>query len=246
MSLQLHATAAEPYSPQGSDEVRLEGHPGSRVFIELRTAAAYRLVIGRPPTEHKPGIIGLLAFASLLRDIWAAAKTGDPFARWWLLKIEAAITRAETIVEPALTSVRKALAASAPLEIDLRRGHPPRRLDLLFACPYAYYGARLVKQLDVLVLALDTGVDIGALRKADTTMARLPCEKALRHVFASSQGYCDFGLSSEVIERHDPKAVDAAARMGTVPDDVLSGERWPALMDRYTVTSCYRSGHGDD
>ena len=247
MSLQLQANTntTESFKPEGRDRLQLDAHPDSRVFIELRTDAAFRTVIGRPRTEHKPAIIGLLAFAALLRDIWDAAKNDDPYARWWLLKVETSIARAETIIQSELTSVRQILSASAPLGVDRTRGYPPRRVDLMFACPYAYTGARLVKQLDTLITELDTGAQIGVLSKSATTQTRLRSERAIRHTFSSAQGFWNFGISNELVQCCDPKAIDAAAKMGAIPADVLSGERWPALLDRRAVTPPQGS-RGDD
>ena len=213
--------------------------------IELRTEAAYRLVIGRPRTEHRPAINGLLSFASLLRDIWDAAKNGDPYARWWLVKVEVALGRAETALEPALRSVGKTLSACKPLEIDHNNGRPPRRLDLMFACPYSYYAARLVKQLDRLITQLDTGVQLGVSRKPDTTNTRLRCERAMRHAFTATQGFWNFGITNELVQCRDPKAIDAEAKRGALPDDILTGERWPTLLDEYAVTPVDRSDRGE-
>lgn len=245
MSPQLHAHSAKSLSDDVADEVLRDGHPESRVYIELQTEAAYRLVIGRPRTDRKPAINGLLSFASLLRDIWDAAKTGDPYARWWLVKVEVALGKAETTLEPQLRFVRKTLSTCTPLEIDHSKGPPPRRLDLMFACPYAYYAARLVKQLDQLITQLDTGVQVGVLRKLDTTNIRLRCERAMRHAFTASQGFWNFGITNELVQCRDPKAVDAAAKMGALPNDILTGECWPALLDEVAVTPLDRSDSGE-
>lgn len=245
MSLQHHAHSAELRCDDIADEVLLGGQPASHVFIELRTEAAYRLVIGRPRTAQKPAINGLLSFASLLRDIWDAAKNGDPYARWWLVKVEVALGKAETTLEPALRSARKTLSTCTPLEIDQSRGRPPRRLDLMFACPYAYYAARLLKQLDLLITQLDISVQLGVLRKPDTTNSRLRCERAMRHAFTASQGFWNFGVTHELVECRDPKAVDAEAKMGVLPDDILTGECWPALLDEYAVSPADRNASGE-
>lgn len=245
MSLQPTANPTESLSVVIPDDSLLDGHPASHVFIELRTDPAFRLVIGRPRTEKKPAINGLLSFASLLRDIWDAAKAGDPYARWWLVKVEAALARAETIIEPELTAAQKDLSACSLLQIDPARGRRPRRLDLLFACPYAYYGARLVKQLDVLIKQLDTAIEIGVLRKPDATHPRLRGERALRHAFASAQGFWKFGITSELVRCRDPKAIDAEAKMGVLPHEILTGECWPALLDEYAVTPVDRSEDGN-
>lgn len=245
MSLQLQASPTESFGPHHGRDDHLNGHAESRVFIELYTGAAVRMIIGRPSSEGKPAIIGLLAFASLLREIWDAAKGGDPYARYWLLKVEVAIAKAEATIESDLAAVRETMMACQPMGIDLGRGNSPRRIDLMFACPYAYHGARLIKQLDTLIIELDTSAEIGALRKADTTRTRLRCERAMRSTFSTSQGFWRFGLTDELVKKEDPKAIDAAAKMGAVPGEVLRGERWPTLLDQALAPSRTGNGHGN-
>ena len=204
----------------------------SRVFVELRTDSAMRLVTGRPSGDGKAAIIGLLGFADRLRVIWDAAKRGDPYARWWLLKVEASTAKARNFVQAQRASVRKTLSVFKSLRIDLSRGAKPWRVELVFACPYAYHGAQLVRQVDALITELDTSVQIGARRKADTSKTQRNAERVLRRTFSSSQGYWDFGVTRELIQQRAPKAVDAEAKMGVIPDEVLNGNCWPRLLDR--------------
>ena len=39
-------------------------------------------------------IVGLLGFASQLRVIWQAARLSDPYAEWWLVKVDQALSQA--------------------------------------------------------------------------------------------------------------------------------------------------------
>ena len=39
----------------------------------------------------KPAIIGLIGFADRLKSLWQAIRFDDPYADWWLLKVEDAV-----------------------------------------------------------------------------------------------------------------------------------------------------------
>ena len=208
----------------------------NRVFIELRTDAASRLVAGRASGAGKAAIIGLFGFADRLRVVWDAAKAGDPYARWWLLKVESTIATARTLVREERNSVQETLSAANALGIDLAGLDGLRRVDLLFACPYAYHGAQLVKQVDLLITELDTAVQIGALSRTSATAARRRGERALRHLFATAQGFHDFELTESLIARRSAIAVEAESKMGLIPENVLAGARWPTLLARSTPT----------
>ena len=62
----------------------------SEIYLTLQTRHAQALVRGRN-VPGKPLIVGLVGFADRLRLIWTGAKQNDPYADWWLIKIEDAI-----------------------------------------------------------------------------------------------------------------------------------------------------------
>ena len=61
------------------------------VWLTVQTYQAQSLVRGRRRSEDKPAIIGLVGFADRLKTVWQAARQNDPYADWWLIKIEEAI-----------------------------------------------------------------------------------------------------------------------------------------------------------
>jgi hypothetical protein len=56
--------------------------------LTLQTRYAGRLVKGRQGAADRPPITGLLGFANLLRAIWHGARADDPYADWWLVKVD--------------------------------------------------------------------------------------------------------------------------------------------------------------
>ena len=61
------------------------------VWLTVQSHHAQRLILGRAATLEKPAIVGLVGFADRLRVIWNAARADDPYADWWLIKIDEAL-----------------------------------------------------------------------------------------------------------------------------------------------------------
>ena len=58
------------------------------VWLNIQTYQAQSLIRGRRSAEGKPAIIGLVGFAERLKILWQAVRFDDPFADWWLIKVE--------------------------------------------------------------------------------------------------------------------------------------------------------------
>ena len=218
--------------------------PEGRVVIELSTLAASRLVTGRPPAADKPYILGLFGFADRLRGIWDAARAGDPYARWWLLKIEDACRHSMQRMDEAHAAIEKTLGCCDAFQIDAAANRSCKQIELNFACPYAYQGARLLKLLDALVMALSTAIQIGECCAREAATVQRGCERTVRHSFSVVNGFHSLGVTSQVIEVGGELAVDAAALMGQIPSEILSEQRWPTLLDRNSVDDPDRACHG--
>ena len=232
MSTPLHHPLTEPaeHTTQSvRDTLRTPVRP---VSMALYTLGAQRLMRGRPPANGKPAILGLFAFADCLRTVWTSAKAWDPYARWWLLRVESAASRAEAGIARELDINHEAMSSFSLLPFDDTHARQPKTFELGFACPYAFWGARLVKQLDVLILELHTATTLGARCRADTNAVRVGRERALRGALASAQGFRNFDLVDADVIKRTPKAIDAELLFGRVPEDILLGREWPSLLVR--------------
>ena len=192
--------------------------------------ATQRLLQGRPASEGKAAIIGLFGFAERLREVWGAARVADPYALWWLIKVEDAYSAARTRIENEKSSVQRALDAETAFDLENVSGGSPCRIELNFACPYAFWGARLLKSFDQLALATSMAERLGARSEARDGGNRFRCERAIRALFASPQGYRAVGVSKQDVMQASEAAIQARELMGDLPQVVLSGERAPALL----------------
>lgn len=200
------------------------------VQMFIHSHDALRLLAGRPASEGKSAIIGLFGFAECLREVWGAAKLSDPYAWWWLTKTEEAHAAAQLKIKLQFDNVRQALAAVPELDVNVAASDSPSRIDLNFACPYAYWGARVIKSYDKLILAVTTAERLGLRPRAAYAANRLRCERSIRGLFASAQGFRSIGVNADEIKNGTDAANQARELMGPLPASVLSGERFPALL----------------
>ena len=89
-----------------------------QAWLTLQTRQAQRLIRGRPAAAGKPAIIGLFGFADRLRGIWQGARQDDPYADWWLVKIEDALEAAEQVIQVEQAALAERFEASPALVVS--------------------------------------------------------------------------------------------------------------------------------
>ena len=102
------------------DDTARSSGPGAlrgQAWLSLQTHHAQRLIRGHPAAAGKPAIIGLFGFADRLRGIWQGARQDDPYADWWLVKIEDALVAAEQMIKAERATLAQRLEALPALEV---------------------------------------------------------------------------------------------------------------------------------
>lgn len=219
-----HATA-EAIGLDGA--IRRRQPPGKLhgdIALTVQSRSAQQAIVGRSATIHKPAIVGLLGFADLLRMIWQAAADDDPYADWWLIKLDLSLDYAGIVIDDEVESLRRLVRSSA-LEIGVSTSTRPYRLSLKFATPYAYRGAQLVAAFDQAVCTAVTAQYTGLLPKADATRRVERCAALLRSLFGVSQAYRLLRIDRAIVAAGGPAARRATELMGELPEAVMSGDQ---------------------
>lgn len=219
----------------GPPAIGADGVPGPlQHTVSLTTQSRYarRLVLGRAASAKQPAIMGLLAFADRLRVIWHASRADDPWADWWLIKIDSAIDLVQHRLGLATAKINDHLQAHSALEIDIARSERPYRIKLRFVNPYAYRGAQLIAEFDAAVRTILTARHVGLLSARLAHQRMQDCSGDLRTLFAIPQGYRVFRLDRAAVTAGVPAASAAAKAMGPLPSAVLLGEHRPRLAPR--------------
>lgn len=223
-------------NPQGAIEPSPLGALHGEVWMTLQTHQALMLVHGRGLLPDKPAIIGLIGFADRLRVIWQGARSDDPYADWWLIKIDDAIQSAKDFIEAQRAAVSDQLDQLSSMDIVVASSERPTRIRLQFASPYAYRAAGLLARYDKLVCAVVTAAHVGLLGLERRQQIQHSCARKLRSLFMLPQTYRLLKLNRATVRARTGRTHEARKLMGEIPEDILNGERRPPFAPRRLTT----------
>jgi integrating conjugative element protein (TIGR03761 family) len=214
--------------------------PGSLrggAWLTLQTRHAGRLVKGRPGTAGKPPIIGLLGFADRLRLIWQGIRASDPYAEWWMVKVDRALALAEAELQALRRDIDTRSAASDGLEIDPAVSVQPTRVKLEFANPYAYRGAQLLASYDGFARQVLSARHVGLAGQEEAERYLREGARPLRRAFGSALGYRFLGVTRADTEQQTVRGKQAVEAMGELPPEILSDALRASLLPKRVATA---------
>ena len=194
------------------------------VWLSLHTRYAQLLVRGRQ-VKGKPPIVGLLRFADSLRVIWHAAEANDPYADWWLIKLQDTYYVIGNRIENLTAKFLAQLPARETYQIAPPEVKDPFRIRLSFATPYAYQAADLLSKFDSLVRYVLGCKHLGITDAKTAKNTIYQVARLIRGLFALATRYRHLG-----IDRNNPLSFEADGKtalryMGELPADVKAGSR---------------------
>jgi integrating conjugative element protein (TIGR03761 family) len=200
-----------------------------RNFVEMtiQTRQAQRLVQGRRGIDGKPPIIGLYRYGAMVRTIWTCASHDDPYADWYLLKVEQALTESKDELASLKQTIEADMARVAAMKVGLAHSLEPAKVELTFSNPYGYMGAWLLADMDALALAALTARHVGLINRDDSERMLGEAGRAVRRAFATAQGYRATAVKREDLRQGTRRAERAKQAMGELPQSVLDGELRP-------------------
>ncbi len=223
-------------NPQGAIEPSPPGALHGETWLTLQTHQALMLVHGREALPDKPAIVGLIGFADRLRVIWQGARSDDPYADWWLIRIDEAIRSVSDFVEAQQATVSSQLEQLSSIDVAVASSERPTRIRLQFASPYAYQAAGLLARYDELVCAVVTAAHVGLLGLERRQQIQHSCARKLRSLFMLPQTYRYLKLSRATVRARTGRTHEARKAMGEIPEDILNGERRPPFAPRRSTT----------
>ena len=231
---------AKPNSSPGESPISVStvanDAPGvlrGEVWLTVQSHHAQRLILGRAATLEKPAITGLIGFADRIRVIWNAARADDPYADWWLIKIDEALERARSRIKKEQSALDEHIEHRSALQIKVQTTTKPYRVALNFANPYAYWGAHLIAEFDTAARTILTAKHVGLMNGALAERALQGCAGAIRSLFAVPQGFRVLRIDRKDVRAGNKAAKAAADLMGELPQAVLQGEHAAALTPRH-------------
>lgn len=218
-----------PRSSENS-QPKTVGPLAGEVCLEVHSHQAQRLIWGRRRTAQKPPISGLIAFASALNTIWQAVEEGDPYALWWLIKIEAGLESCGVYLDEQLLQVSFLYPDTEILSVDTAESKQPYRTRLAFSNPYAYRAAYVLGEYDMLVRSCHTLTFVGAGQPAELQTVVALAGHQIRRLFAIPQGFKSCRITRDDIRQHHQRAQRAVQLMGLLPAEILTGEILPVFV----------------
>ena len=219
-------TAAQP------ERSEQPGGLHGQVWLSVQTLQAQRLIYGRQATADKPTIVGLIRYADRLRILWLAARRDDPYADWWLIQVHEAIEAASASIQHEQERLDRQLGDLNGMEVNVAVSTRPYRVRLQFANPYAYRGAQVLSAYDRLICTALTARHIGLLDGASYRQIQEAGARRLRALFLIPQGYRLLKIDRQMVRHNQGRSSEARQRMGTVPEDILNGERQAPFAPR--------------
>jgi integrating conjugative element protein (TIGR03761 family) len=238
-SIEVQRPEREPEAQRNSADSGIEDPGALRgcAWLTLQTRHAGRLVKGRPGKAGKPAIIGLLGFADRLRLIGQGTWVDDPYAEWWLIKVDRMLAQAAADLAVCRIAVDERFASQEGLEIDVASSVQPTRVKLQFASPYAYRGAQLLAAYDGFARRVLSAQHVGLVDREDAARYLYQGAKPLRRAFGSALGYRFLGVTRAEIEQQSAKAKQAVASMGELPPEILSGRLRASLDPTHVIAA---------
>ncbi len=193
------------------------------VRIELHTHQGDALFNGRDKTKDKPAIYGLPRFSGSVTPIYFSAMADDPWADWFLLKIDMAIDRAKEKFDEIRVEVKAAYPESKSIIIENPHSVKPISRPLAFKVPsYPHRMGYLVEDADKLILEILNLFHVGRLTRRQKERLTNLVGRATRAALQSVTGYRYQGVTRNDVKANNPKARKAKELMGEVPEDILN------------------------
>jgi len=202
----------------------------NEVVLTIHTREAQKLIVGRRKRLNDPfdldkkvveNIIGVYSFGKRMNAIWIASQYDDPYADWFLLQVEDALAEGKQVFVDKRQELAELFNAVDAIKITRASSIKPIEATISFANPYGYMGAYLVAEYDALACALLTAAHIGLIDREPKHSLTQAASKLIRRVFYLSTRWHFTGVSRRAVATEEPAAVDAKAKMGDVPPDIL-------------------------
>lgn len=188
----------------------------AKITLELHCAQAQLLFHGK--WQH--GQRGLTQFAKLMSILWHAAKEGDPYAEWYLLKTHDEIYSVKEGFKAIEAYLDGRLQQLRGIEIKIYSNEEPLKKELFMVTPFGFLGAQLLVDFDYIIRKALTlkklGIHLKPERYDNPSMLR-----ALRKLFSFPSRWHRTSITREDVLANNEKAQKAVMLMGELPDAIL-------------------------
>ena len=196
----------------------------SQATMSIQTYQAQRLVYGRQREGEQKEIVGMFRFAAMLRPIWIGAIADDPYADWWLVRIERDLNSAREYLSELSADMSDCLHGVPAINVEVAESLSPVEIPLNFSNPYAFHGAYILVDFDTLVRGILTARHVGLMDYPSAEKMLAEGGRVVRAAYERARGYRYFAVTREDVTQGNAKAAKASETLGNVPEPILSAE----------------------
>jgi len=194
----------------------------SETRMTIQTRQAQKIVVGRRRGKDIQPIIGLLDFGRRMKLLWLSAQADDPYADWYLLRIEQSINEAKTVIVEKKQWLDDVLNAMEGFDVGIAHSLEPIQVSIVFQNPYGYMGAYLVFDYDALCCSVFTASHIGLIDRKMANSIMNAAGKSIRRTFDLVAKWKFTGVTREDIDLKTPIGIRAIETYGECPEPILS------------------------
>ncbi|WP_165395076.1 PFL_4669 family integrating conjugative element protein [Thiomicrorhabdus indica] len=215
------------------EEINEPGVIKSDVSIELHTKEALKIFMGRKEDatagiHHIPGVS---VYAKLLRVIWGACLAGNPYAKWWIMKIEERLKETETDLSSLLEDINKQHdVVAGRLNIAKSLSVKPVKVELNFATPYTYKIVYCLVKLDEITARLITLRHISLISPGEFDRKIKESRGAINRVLNEIGGFKPFDLTLNDVRENTAAYAEAVEVMGGLPEVIVKNQYTPEFF----------------
>lgn len=185
------------------------------VKITLDSKEAQSLFYGRRKSEpdgNASAIIGLNNFANRMRYIVNAARNDDPYADYFLIKVEKVLQLAKKELALKLNECNDKKKESS-LQIGITGSIKPVIITTSYASVHANIALELLQMADKLFVEIRGLVHVALMSRIAGNNAIENIKRLMRRTFLSQQGYKFIGINRQDVELMTVRAETAKIAM---------------------------------
>ncbi len=218
-------TAAKTNGTGTGEKKQRPGALRAQARMQIHTEKARRLT---DPVTLPNGIRppGLFRFSSLCQQLCEKSSEGDPYADWYLYRIEQEILQLKNRIKQITGRLKKFIEDSG-FDVSEASSLKPVTIELNMGNPYGYMAAWLLADFDRMVRLAMTCELLGILDRAQCRGAIQPAEKHFRRVLHLPISYKYTGITRNDIQQNNQVARRACELMGKCPEKIVTGKQTP-------------------
>lgn len=201
----------------------------SEVTLLLHTKEALKIFMGRKEDKengihHIPGVS---VYAKLLRTIWGSCLAGNPFAKFWIQKVEVKLKETEEDLRQFLEDLKEHESISSQLNISKSLSVKPVEVKLSFATPYTYKVVYCLVLLDEIAAKLITLRHLALISPLEFSKGIRDSRGAMNRLLNSIGGFKPLEITLNDVRERNAKYMEGVEAMGELPEVIVKNKYVP-------------------